>query len=114
MSNCGRLTDAELVRALDAEAAAWVANEHPYCPRHMAVYDILVRKTDPKARTHDAVSRINERLDTLYDSNLYGKWRRGERPIPREAEAFMRQYTLICLFGDEGKALAQLLDGPID
>jgi len=111
MSNCGRLTDAELLRALNAEAAEWVENENPGCPKTMAVYDILLRKSKRKVKTHDVVNEINEACGTRFDSNLHGKWRRGERPVPREVEALMRRHILSCLYGEEGEVLASLLDG---
>lgn len=113
MSNCGRLTDAELLRALDAEASAYVEMEAPGCPKTMAVYDILLRKTGKKIRTKDVVARINAAFGTRYDSNLHGKWRRGERPVPREVDALMRRHVLTCLYGEEGEALASMLDGSL-
>lgn len=110
MSECGRLTDKELMRALGREADA-LRSENPQCPKVLALYDCLLRKTVKGARTLAVINSVNKELGTIYDSNIHGKWRRGERGIPHPAQALMRRRVLECILGEDGLELAHFLDG---
>ena len=106
---CSRITDRGLMRVLlDRELPAYL-DEHPDCPLPLAVYEILNKKQAQKTRHIAEDINILPGVKSKYTSNIVGKWRRAERPVPREVESFMRAEIIRCILGDTGDLLADLL-----
>jgi hypothetical protein len=106
---CMRLNDQQLLSMmLERELPAYL-EEHPNCPPPFAVYEILSRKQ--KQKTADLAAELNSLpgVDSVYNSNILGKWRRGERTVPREVESYLRAECMRCLLGPIGAKLAELL-----
>jgi len=103
---CARLSDAELVRAIMADMDGYM-QKHPMCPRPLAAYELLTRKQGGKPA--DIVRDVNRLNTSTYSTNIVGKWRRGERPVPRDVEAYLRGEILGCVLGPVGKDLVVLL-----
>ena len=103
---CGRLSDAELARAILAELDGYM-KDHPRCPRPLAAYELLTRKQGGKPA--DIVRDVNQLNASTYSTNIVGKWRRAERPVPRDVEAYMRGEVLRCVLGPLGADLVELL-----
>ena len=103
---CGRLSDGELVRAILAEMDTYT-REHPMAPRPLGAYELLTKKQGGK--TKDIIEELNRLNDSTYTANILGKWRRAERPVPRDVEAYMRGEVLRCVLGKVGDDLVELL-----
>lgn len=107
---CQRINDADFVRLMVVREIPAYREKHPNCPEPLAVWEIL--NLAQKSRSTRAIAdELNylPNATTRYDSNLVGKWRRGERPIPREAESYMRAEILRCVLGKLGADLADML-----
>jgi hypothetical protein len=95
-----------LVKAILAEMDDYMRH-HPSCPRPFAAFEILSKKQGLK--TKEILMELNMLNESTYSGNIMGKWRRAERPVPRDVEAYMRGEVLRCTLGTVGDDLVQLL-----
>lgn len=69
----------------------------------------------PGMSTAQAIRDLNGELGTRYTPQDFGKWRRGDRPIPQPVQDYMLRCAIGYAIGQEiGSAVLALSDDALD